>query len=133
MSIFTGFDDDDFNTEFKPVIFEEGEKVNFTIQDFREVEDYGLLNLTTKVLTGSNEGKTYNLTLSNKARRNFVGFLSMFWTKDEIKTGITDITKMIGETFEATATKPVEKGNKTFQNWRYFDLVEGKKTAPTFE
>ena len=133
MSLFEGFTDEDFTTDYKPVVFDENEKVTFTIQDFREVPDYGLLNLTTKVLTGTNEGKTYNLTLSNKARRNFVGFLMMFWKEDEIKKGITDISKMIGTTFEATATKPVEKNDKTYQNWRYFSLVEGKVSAPEFK
>lgn len=132
--LFEGLTEDDLLIPEKLVFFK-NEVIQGTILDISVVEKIGAVKVEVKVETGDHNGQiTEFLVFKPKAgtdgkispmsKKNWVGFLLALFTKEEILAGQIDFSKHAGSKIEFKAGEAKSKGDKTYQNFSDFKLVQ---------
>jgi hypothetical protein len=132
--LFNGLTEDDLLLPEKLVFFK-NEVIQATILDASIVEKIGAVKVEVKVETGDHTGKLHEFLvfkpkagddgkISPMSKKNWVNFLLALFTKEAILAGQIDFTKHVGTKIEFKAGEAKSKGDKTYQNFSDFKLVE---------
>lgn len=116
------------------LIFLKGEVVQGVVLDASIIEKIGAVKLEVKITGGEHEGKIHEVAvfkpkekdgkISAGSKKSWVEFLLAFFTKEEILGKKVDFTKLIGQTIEFKAGEARSIGEKTYQNYNSYKLVE---------
>ena len=135
MSFFDLVDLSDF-TPVEGILFKEGETTEFFIKELKENPSWGTLNVVTDIQSGDFSGKPYQVKLSNKAtvsaRKVLLGFLTAFFTKDQLTSKNFQLSSLVGQRFKARAGKVQEFEGKKFQKLDSFVKLEQVASADDF-
>lgn len=121
----------------EPLLFTAGVGIDFRVIDVSENSTKGYILVKAKVLSeGEHVGKVHYLFFSGKSKssvQDFIRFLAVYFTKEEIINRKMDITAIVNSKI-TVIFRPVEKfQGKNYQHVASYTLVEtGKQVEPEF-
>lgn len=108
-----------------PPIWDQKERVTFTITDFKEEEDKERIVLLSIIETGPNKGKRHRIYISDKkneiSQRRKIQFLLGFWTREQIESREVDPSKLVGRRAECTFNPRIFNEATYYDYWDWKD------------
>lgn len=140
MSLLTSVTEDTLNADVKPT-FKQNEVVKFAITDAKDIIDKNAILVQSKIMSGDHAERQYSFYFADSEfeaqKKQLAGFLKAFWTPQQLLNKEAKIENLIGQEFQAKASKVFtsKKSGENFQNFSDFHSlttpqVEGQE--PTY-